>query len=309
MSGSANQPSRGLRGLRLRGVVRVRLLALLVLVGALAAGCANGTYPLDFFYEMHYQQSYSSHEPPRLSVPRGAVPISGSEVPFETLTSEEIDQLTNPFLTGNVREGVDEGEELFAINCALCHGPALVGDGEVLNIMREDYGYQVKLNPDLTSLGGLTDQTLFGIISDRNRVFPGIEGWVMPQFRRLLTAEERWMIVNYIRSVPPPPDPCRDLAGAQLGECEAERQGCTVCHSIDGTTLDGPTWKGLHGAEETLADGTVVIADDIYLIESIVDPDAKIVEGFPSGRMPPYFGDVLSEQVTQAIVEYIKTLK
>ena len=309
MSGSASLPSRTLRGLRLRRIVGVRLLALLVLVGALAAGCANGTYPLDFFYEMHYQQSYSSGEPPRLSAPKGAVPTSGREVPFETLTSDEIAQLTNPFLRGDVREGVEEGEKLFGINCVICHGTALVGDGEVLNIMREDYGYAVKLNPDLTSLGGLTDQTLFGIISDRNRIFPGIEGWVMPQFRKLLTAEERWMIVNYIRSVPPPPDPCKDLAGAGLGQCEAERQGCTVCHSIDGTTLDGPTWKGLHGEEVTLDDGTVVVADGAYLRESIVDPNAKIVEGFPAGRMPPYFGDILSEEVVQAIIEYIKTLK
>ena len=44
------------------------LIAGLVLVAALAAvGCTSGSYPVDIFYEQHYQQSYKSHEPPRLS--------------------------------------------------------------------------------------------------------------------------------------------------------------------------------------------------------------------------------------------------
>ncbi|GIT69662.1 MAG: hypothetical protein Ct9H300mP27_07660 [Chloroflexota bacterium] len=36
-------------------------------------GCSQGSYPLDIFYEMHYQPIYKSHEPPRLSVPDTAV--------------------------------------------------------------------------------------------------------------------------------------------------------------------------------------------------------------------------------------------
>lgn len=63
------------------------------------------------------------------------------------------------------------------------------------------YSYPVKLSPDLTTIGALSDGQLFAIISDRDIVFPGIEGWVMPQFHRLLTSEERWMLVNYIRSL------------------------------------------------------------------------------------------------------------
>ena len=175
------------------------VLALILLLGALAAGCARGTYPLDIFYEMHYQQSYSSHEPPRLSPPEGAVPVTGKELPIESLSSEELSQLNNPFLRDGVRRSVENGERLFAVNCAICHGPLGGGDGEVLNIMREDYGYQVKLDPNLTGLVSMTDQTLFAIMTDRSAVFPGIEGWVMPQFQGLLAADERWMLVNYIR--------------------------------------------------------------------------------------------------------------
>ena len=36
-------------------------------------GCTSGSYPVDIFYEQHYQQSYKSHEPPRLAGVAGAV--------------------------------------------------------------------------------------------------------------------------------------------------------------------------------------------------------------------------------------------
>ena len=288
---------------------RLYILGFLVLLGAfVAAGCANGTYPLDLFYEMHYQQSYGPHEPPRLSPPAGAVPITGKDVPLESLTVDEIDELPNPFLRDDgVRERVDEGRVLYEVNCIMCHGVATRGDGEVLNIMREGYGYQVKLDPNLTGLEGLKEGRLFGIISDRKLVFPGIEGWVMPQFQSLLTAKERWMIVNYVRTLQgaPPPACSEELAGAELGRCQAVFQGCTACHSIDGSASTGPTWKGLYGKEETLEDGTRVEVDDVYLAESIGEPGAKVVKGFQN-VMPTIS---LSQGEIEAITEYIKSLK
>ena len=171
---------------RLPGPGVLRLLALCLLLGVTVGACANGTYPLDFFYEMHYQQSYQSHEPPRLSPPEGAVPITGKAV----------------FGAENPIEGqkVDEGKRLFASNCAFCHGETGRGDGEVLNILRDKYGYEAVLNPDLTSSAGpsdaqsLPDAAVFGWIT------AGVN--VMPSFDKLLTVEERWMLVNYIRTLP-----------------------------------------------------------------------------------------------------------
>ncbi len=196
--GKPPSPSHRHRGWRASTVPLLALVALL----AVAAGCANGTYPLDFFYEMHYQQSYQSHEPPRLSPPSAAVPVTGKDLSLLTLTREELLALENPRVgPDGTRQGLETGKRLFQVNCAMCHGSLGEGDGKVLEIMRQDYGYQVKLDPDLTTLGSTTDATLFGIISDRDLVFSGIEGWVMPQFRRLLTDDERWMLVNYIRAL------------------------------------------------------------------------------------------------------------
>lgn len=64
-----------------------------------------------------------------------------------------------------------------------------------------------------------------------------------------------------------------------------EDNGCTACHSLDGTPAAGPTFKGLYGSRRILANGSAVTADDAYLRESIEHPDAKVVKGFDA--MPP----------------------
>ncbi len=83
-------------------------------------------------------------------------------------------------------------------------------------------------------------------------------------------------------------------------------QQCIACHSVDGSQMVGPTWLGLYGSEVELDDGTVVIADDAYLAESISDPMKQIVAGYPPA-MPPYAG-ILSDQQIADIVAYIRTL-
>ncbi|MFQ5946753.1 MAG: c-type cytochrome [Anaerolineae bacterium] len=93
-----------------------------------------------------------------------------------------------------------------------------------------------------------------------------------------------------------------------LGRSLAARNGCAACHSVDGSSLIGPTWQGLFGNEETLADGSTVLVDEAYLIESIVEPNAKIVRGFPPDIMPQDFAQKLSDEQIDAIITYIKTL-
>ena len=169
----------------------------------MSLSCSTGAYPLDIFYEMHYNQSYKSHEPPRLSAPADAVPITGKE-PMMALSLEEAGKLVNPLLgEDGTRLGVDKGEQLFAVNCAMCHGTEGRGDGPVLLKMQDPdaYSYVPKLPPDLRAIPFPADGQIFAIISDRDTVFPGVGDWVMPQFRRLLNVDERWMLVNYIRSL------------------------------------------------------------------------------------------------------------
>lgn len=98
-----------------------------------------------------------------------------------------------------------------------------------------------------------------------------------------------------------------DLAAAGRGEALANGTGCLACHTIDGTTGSGPTWKGLAGSSRPLTNGESVVADDTYLTNSIVDPGAQVISGFDN-IMPPDYGDQLSNDEVADLVEYIKSL-
>jgi len=99
--------------------------------------------------------------------------------------------------------------------------------------------------------------------------------------------------------------PVAVLGDAKAGKMLASQ--CLACHTIDGSQAVGPTWKGLYGSEVELEDGSTVVADAAYLMESIKDPNAKIVKGFPAGAMPPY-GSILSDENIADLVAYIETL-
>lgn len=83
--------------------------------------------------------------------------------------------------------------------------------------------------------------------------------------------------------------------------------GCTGCHSPGTDAMAGPGWGGLFGHDVVLADGSTVTADDAYLAESILDPDARIVKGYEAGMMPP-FADFLEDEELDALVAYIRSL-
>jgi cytochrome c oxidase subunit 2 len=98
------------------------------------------------------------------------------------------------------------------------------------------------------------------------------------------------------------------ISPEELGAKVAQENGCISCHSLDGSTLVGPTWKGLYGAEQRLSDGTMLKVDEAYLRNAIIDPNAQIVEGFPANVMPEGFADRLTEEEINGLIEYIKSL-
>jgi cytochrome c oxidase subunit 2 len=97
------------------------------------------------------------------------------------------------------------------------------------------------------------------------------------------------------------------MVGPERGKKLFTQQGCDTCHSVDGTPKIGPTWKGLFGKSEAMADGSSYNVDENYLRESILDPAAKVVKGY-APSMPTYQGK-LSDKDVDGIIEYIKSLK
>ncbi|WP_322617945.1 cytochrome c oxidase subunit II [Pseudomonas sp. BIC9C] len=90
----------------------------------------------------------------------------------------------------------------------------------------------------------------------------------------------------------------------EKGRLLVEKYGCSACHSQDGSTSLGPGWKALYGRAEQLADGSSVQVDEAYLKESILDPKARLVQGYP----PVMVAYTLSDDELGALVALIKSL-
>jgi cytochrome c oxidase subunit II len=99
----------------------------------------------------------------------------------------------------------------------------------------------------------------------------------------------------------------RAMPPVERGKLIYEKQGCATCHTIDGSTKIGPSWKGVWGKQETLTNGQTVTVDENYIMDSVNDPQGKIVQGFPPS-MPTYKGKLKDYEI-EGLIAFIKSLK
>lgn len=100
----------------------------------------------------------------------------------------------------------------------------------------------------------------------------------------------------------------KELSLADKGKVIYNTRACAGCHSVDGSKLTGPSFKGLFGKTESFADGSSALVDENYLRESIMDSNKKIVKGYPPNQMPSFQGLLTDDDVT-AVIEFIKSKK
>ena len=220
------------------------------------------------------------------------------------------------------------GQDQYDVYCTPCHGGT--GDGQGI-IMTGGYGYVPAPTYHSDRLREVTDGYMYDVIAN------GIRN--MPAYNTQIDVKDRWAIVAYVRALQlaynadesvineygQSIDELMAAKEKQMQEEEAKKaqqqtggevsvergkklftaNACQTCHSIDGSRMTGPTHKGVFGRKEELQDGTVITADEEYLIESIVKPNAKVVKGYQA-VMPAYTN--LSESELQSLVLYMKSL-
>ena len=93
---------------------------------------------------------------------------------------------------------------------------------------------------------------------------------------------------------------------AAQGQKLFEQLGCSTCHLLDEQGRC-PMLRGVYGSTVLLDDGRTVLADDAYIRESILNPNAKIVAGFHKDVMPTFQGQVTEENLLQ-LIEFVKSL-
>jgi cytochrome c oxidase subunit 2 len=118
----------------------------------------------------------------------------------------------------------------------------------------------------------------------------------------------------------PKPDYEKWLAQNGIGETLATagktlfmRYGCSGCHGSSGaggtqsqSTVRAPSLVGLYGSTVTLADGSLVKADDRYIRDCILTPARQRVASYLP-VMPSFAGE-MSEEDLLKIVAYLKSL-
>ena len=135
---------------------------------------------------MNYQQSYRIQEPPRILTSKESVPYgSTKEVAY---SYDEALGLAMPANT----PGVERAKALYTTDCSMCHGPTGSGEGPMTQ-----YFIKENASPPVDFLSQRVlqrkDGELFWLITNSIGNMPG--------FGRLLSEEDRWALVRYIRFV------------------------------------------------------------------------------------------------------------
>ena len=92
---------------------------------------------------------------------------------------------------------------------------------------------------------------------------------------------------------------------AERGAALFRQLACDSCH-LDSGQGRGPSLKDIFGKPVELADGSKVIVDEVYVRESILTSQAKVVKGFQP--LMPTFQGLISEEGLLALIEHVRSL-
>jgi len=202
--------------------------------------------------------------------------------------------------------------------CLGCH--ALEGKEKFGPNFGKVFGRKVLL-ADGTSMTADEEYLRESILDPKAKVVKGYPA-TMPTFKGSLSPEDVGAIIAYLTSLSgggreekgekekregAPANKDGEAEAVRKGKTLAETYGCLGCHSADGSVRVGPSFQGLFGRQVELESGGKATADEAYLRESINQPRAKVVKGFPN--VMPEFKGKISEEDLSAVIAYLKTLK
>jgi cytochrome c oxidase subunit II len=88
----------------------------------------------------------------------------------------------------------------------------------------------------------------------------------------------------------------------------AKTKGCATCHSNDGKKIIGPSFLDSWGKDVLLASGETVKFDENYVLESVLNPQAKARKGYETAAQMPSYQGRLKEDEIGALIAYLRTL-
>ena len=221
-------------------------------------------------------------------------------------------------------EAIEVGGELFMANCARCHGEN--GEGIIGPPLNDEYFFTERLS-DVGWEGTLEGYIVSTVsagrpVSTRPEEWPGEggPGYAMPswsqdyggpmrndQIRDIAAYILNWRETALnetqveILAVPGPASEDPVVRGRSVFVGSA---GCAACHAISGisTGVVGPDLTNIGAEAATRVEG---LSAEEYLRESILEPNAYIVEDFDEGVMPQDFDEKLSEDQLNDLIAFL----
>lgn len=161
----------------------VFLLTLLIvgMAGAVLAGAVGYRWVHDMFYTQRVMPGEVS-----FSMPTGSLPRNAGQLYYSPAERDAAAARRNPVAA--TTESVRKGAELYRIYCTPCHGTSGRGDGPV----------STRFVPP----ADLTNPELHKVRTDGYwQSYLSVGGAVMPSYGEALSPEERWDVVNYVRTL------------------------------------------------------------------------------------------------------------
>lgn len=239
--------------------------------------------------------------------------------------------------------GIEKGAEIFANNCANCHGPDGKGLPGVAPALHSKYFFTQRLN-DVSWTGSLHDYVALTVAAGRPSKVSTQWAQRMPTWSQRFGGPLRDDQVNNVsafvlnweedalaQGTTENPDPWQPFVdapsravasdgSAPAAEATVEptgplppqqlfvSMGCSGCHNLDlpqDANNRGPVGPNLGNLYELAA--TFVPGEDgpTYVHTSIVNPNAYVVEGYMGGIMPQNFVEKMSEEEINSLVEWL----
>jgi cytochrome c oxidase cbb3-type subunit I/II len=182
----------------------------------------------------------------------------------------------------DLREEVSRGGALFAANCASCHGPSALGDGEA--------SASLLPKPANLTAARFSDERLSSVL------WNGIAGSSMPPWRQL-PAEDLCALISYVQSLRVPSAPSTSQKTASVDQGKALfAANCASCHGDRGSG-NGPTAGALAPPPTNFG-----------LKEPTQRRALEVLEnGVPGTAMPPWKSQLDVEQ-RHALAEFVRSL-
>jgi mono/diheme cytochrome c family protein len=200
---------------------------------------------------------------------------------------------------GREEADLSNGKAQFVQKCGSCHA-------------LDRAGTQGQTGPDLDAAfraslrSGMDRDTVQGVV--RDQIANVRRGSTMPE--DLVTGEDARDVAAYVAYATDKPGQDRGaLAQAGLEGATSGRQifiaaGCGSCHVLSKAGTGGAVGPSLDDLPQAAGEREPGRSPEEYVEQSLLDPDAYVVQGYQPGVMPSFEGR-LDERQVRALVEYL----